>query len=73
VAFDGEESSRIVSLEVARHLAAAVMDTMTYASAATLPLSIAQNSKYSVVAESEFVPFDLSYISVDNGFYGLSS
>jgi hypothetical protein len=35
---------------------------MTYASAAVLPWRVAQNSKYSCVPESDFVPFDLSYI-----------
>jgi len=38
------------------------MDTITYASAAVLPWSVAQNGKYSLVPESDFVPLDLSYL-----------
>jgi len=49
-------------LEVARYQAVAVMDTMTYASVAALPWSVAQNSKYPVIPEPEFIPFSLSYI-----------
>jgi hypothetical protein len=39
------------------------MDTMTYASVAALPLSVAQNKKQQVVPEAEFTTLDLSYIT----------
>ena len=39
------------------------MDTMTYASVAVLPWSIAQNNKPAGGPEAEFDPLDLSYIS----------
>jgi hypothetical protein len=39
------------------------METMTYASVATLPWSIAQNKKHPVVLEAEFTPLDLSRIT----------
>jgi hypothetical protein len=38
------------------------MDTMTYASVAALPKSVAQSKKYIAVPEAEFTPLDLSYI-----------
>jgi hypothetical protein len=40
----------------------AVMDTMTYASVAALPWTIAENNKQPVVTESEIVFVDLSFI-----------
>ena len=39
------------------------MDTMTYASVAALPWSVAQNKKQPVVPEVEFTPLDLSRIT----------
>jgi hypothetical protein len=36
------------------------MDTITYASVAALPLSIAQSSKRPLVAEADFVPLNLA-------------
>jgi hypothetical protein len=60
--FDGDEFQSYCFLEVARYQAVAVMDTMTYASVAALPWSVAQSSKYRVIPEPEFLPFNLSYI-----------
>jgi hypothetical protein len=48
--------------EVARYQAVAVMDTMTCASGAALPSSVAQSRKYPVIPEPEFIPFNLSDI-----------
>lgn len=39
------------------------MDTMTYASVATLPMRITQYNKGALVPEVEFTPFDLYYIT----------
>jgi hypothetical protein len=39
------------------------MDTMTYASVAALPWSVAQHNKHPVAPEAEFTPLDLSYIT----------
>jgi len=39
------------------------MDTMTYASIAALPWSVAQNRKQLLPAEAEFTPLNLSYIA----------
>ena len=38
------------------------MDTVTYASAAMLPFTIAQNQTQPAPSEVEFIPFDLSLI-----------
>src|SRR5438132_550188 len=40
-----------------------IMDTMTYASVAALPWSVAQNKKHPVVPEAEFTPVDLPCIT----------
>jgi hypothetical protein len=61
--FDGEEIQLYSSLRGGCPIAGEVMDTMTYASAAVLPWSVAQNSKYPCAPESDFVPLDLSYIN----------
>jgi hypothetical protein len=39
------------------------MDTMTYASVAVLPWSVAEQNKHLVIREAEFTPMDLSYIA----------
>jgi hypothetical protein len=39
------------------------MDTMTYASVAVLPWSIAQDYTLSVLPDVEFIPLDLSMIN----------
>jgi len=39
------------------------MDTTTYAAAAVLPWSIAQNNKRPGIPEAEFDPLDLSFLS----------
>jgi hypothetical protein len=39
------------------------MDTMTYASAAALPWSLAQHKKQPVAPEAEFTPLNLSCIT----------
>ena len=61
--FDGEEIQLYPSLRGGCPIAGKVMDTMTYASAAVLPWSVAQDRKYSFAPESDFVPLDLSYIN----------
>jgi hypothetical protein len=38
------------------------MDTMTYASIAVIPWSIAESGQRPVVPEPEFAPFNLSFI-----------
>jgi hypothetical protein len=39
------------------------MDTMTYASVAVLPASVAKSTRHLLVPEVEFTPLDLSYLS----------
>ncbi|MBV8898702.1 MAG: hypothetical protein JOY92_01125 [Verrucomicrobia bacterium] len=39
------------------------MDTITYASVAVLPWSIAQGKKRPLVPEADFVPLDLTYVA----------
>jgi hypothetical protein len=40
-----------------------IMDTMTYASVAALPWSVAQTNKHHIVPEAEFPSLNLSHIS----------
>jgi hypothetical protein len=39
------------------------MDTITYASVAVLPWSVAQNNQRAGLSEAEFDPLELSYLS----------
>jgi hypothetical protein len=42
------------------------MDTMTYASVAILPWSVAEKNKQDAIPETEFTSFNLTYLSLSN-------